>query len=87
MTHARIPLKMKGVQIGSALVNEDGTIQLTMGPNNALGRELLEHIKIGLVFGLTISPIINPAVDGKLITRVENEQPLPAHGGFQIDKE
>jgi hypothetical protein len=72
---------MKGDEIGTACVNDDGTIELSLGPDNEHGKELLEHIRAGVVFGLTIGMILNPAVDGKLITRVQHEKTLPELGG------
>lgn len=62
MTHAeRVPLEVCGVLAGSALVNEDGTIQLLMEGPNIFGQELLLQITRGTIKGLAISPVTETA--------------------------
>lgn len=68
-----VPVKIDGVGVGSARVAEDGTIMLIMGSPCRLGHEILKQIEIGIVSGLEVRPIINPMVDGRLITRMDNE--------------
>lgn len=85
MPYAQVPVKMGGVDIGTARVNRDGTIQITTVVPNEQVQELLEHIKAGVVFGLSITPIINPGISGNLISRVDREKPLSEFGGFKVD--
>lgn len=61
MTHAEgIPLKIGGVQVGTARIHQGGTIELMMGPS-PLGQEILEMIQADLVDGLSIRPTMKPA--------------------------
>ena len=79
-----VPIRIQGIECGTAHVNDDGTVELKLGENNNEGKELLEHIRAGIVFGLSISPILNPGIDGKLITRVEQEKKLPIVGSWRF---
>ena len=86
MTHAeRIPLKMNGLDVGSARVNVDGTISLTMKAGCQPGLELLEFIRSNVVVGLSIKTIINPVVDGEIISRLDHEMPLADYEGFKFN--
>lgn len=73
-----LPLKYEGVHVGDATVFPDGSISVDMHEANVY---LL--LASGAVLGVSISPILNPAVDGKLISRVENEKPITEFGGIQ----
>lgn len=80
----RVPVKIGTAEVGSAAIGDDGVIELVMHTPNALGQELLAHIRAGFVFGLYIVPIVNPAVDGKLQSRLDHQRPLPEIGEFKI---
>lgn len=83
----RIPLKMNGVTIGTATVRDDGTFIAVVNESaNAQIAEVFDLVKLGFVFGISLSPIMNPALDGRLITRLYNERPLTDFGGFNLDK-
>lgn len=56
-----IPLMMFGVSVGSAKIHDDGTIELTMGSPNAMGKDLITQIEAGLHVGLALTPISVPA--------------------------
>lgn len=60
-THAeRVPVKIGDVPVGSARINEDGTIDVLMGYPSMLGKEILKLVTAGVVKGLAIMPIIEP---------------------------
>lgn len=63
----RVPVVISGINVGSARVNEDGTIELIMGSPCLLGQELLAGLVEGLVMGLSIVPVTRPAVDANVI--------------------
>lgn len=56
-----IPVSLGAVIIGSAEVDDDGTIILTLGEASATGRELYNHFLSGFASGLSINPIVHPA--------------------------
>jgi hypothetical protein len=80
-----VPLTIAGVQVGSARMNADGTIDLLMDSPNALGREILEALQTGHVSGLEIKPTILPAIPASatVITPAHAEIRLLAQGVFK----
>jgi acylphosphatase len=82
MTHAeRVPVKFHGVDIGTARVDDDGTIEITTDSPNEPVKLLLEYIRCGLVEGMSIAFILVPAVDA---AHSDNERPpLSDFGGFK----
>lgn len=63
ITH--VPLKIGVQHVGYARVFGDGTIEVEIH-SKYLGKELFQHIQAGLVEGLTLAPIVKPAVDAHL---------------------
>ncbi len=79
-----IPLMMSREQVGIGTLHDDGTMtfemKFTTDPNPEVtewGRILAEAIKMGAVFAVDVEvsarPTVNPVIDGRLITRVDNE--------------
>lgn len=75
-----VPVKVGEQTVGHAWVHADGIIEMS---TFAYGKELLEHIQAGLVVGLNISPVVEPAIDARLVSRIgdkampRNNRPIP----------
>lgn len=52
-----IPVTIRGLPVGTAQINDDGTIDLAMGTNHPLVKEMAAFISRGLVSGLSIVPV------------------------------
>lgn len=83
MSEAKVPVKVYGVEVGVATVSNNGALNIHLEPKNGIGDELLEHIQNGLVFGLSVNPILNPAVDGNLVSRLDNQRSIEDLGGIR----
>ncbi len=83
---AEIPVKIGRIQVGTAVIKEDGTFDIHITGENENGKEIYQLILAGFVYGLSIAPSLNPAVDGKLYTRLEHERPITEVGGFRPNK-
>lgn len=67
MTHAEnVPVKMNGIDVGRARVDDTGLIQIRLNPPSYVGHTLLEFLRQGVVVGLSLSALVNPAVEGVL---------------------
>lgn len=51
-----IPVKVGGVEVGTARIGEDGAIDLILEPNQ-FGRDVCTGVRAGIVTGLTIRPV------------------------------
>lgn len=82
MTHAEnVPVKMNGVDVGTARVDVD-TIQITLNGPTTVGDVLLEFVEKGLVSGLSLAPIVIPALDAA--RRNDHDSPFTPQGGFRF---
>jgi hypothetical protein len=72
-----VPVKLQGIQIGTAKVNADGSILMALSHRSNVGMEIYQQLLAGFIYGLSIGPIINPAVDGNLISRTDCERDIP----------
>lgn len=61
-----VPLEIAGVQVGTANIEDDGTIHLTMNSPSFFGQEIGEQIKQGYVRGLTLVRVVTPGVHHSL---------------------
>lgn len=67
MTHAEnVPVKMNGIDVGTARVDDTGLIQITLTPPSYVGHTLLEFLQQGVVVGLSLSALVDPAVESAL---------------------
>lgn len=72
MPLSAIPVVMFGVNVGSAVIYDDGTIDLTMGSPCALGKDLMARLQSGQFAALNIMPagIDMPPMPGLIETVV-----------------
>lgn len=56
-----IPVTMFGVNVGSAKLHDDGTVELTMGSPNAMGKDLISQFEAGQHVALAIMPVSIPS--------------------------
>lgn len=82
-----MPVKMGGYEIGRARVNDLGRIEIDVFERYRHATdEILEMADIGVLSGLTISPIVYPAVDGVLMSRLKNETSIIHMGGIKPEE-
>lgn len=72
-----VPLTMFGVPVGSAQINDDGTIALKMDSPCAFGKDLLKQFEQGVHSVLSLSPVgvVGPPVpssDKAVVSNVVN---------------
>jgi hypothetical protein len=80
MTYAEgVPVTIAGAKVGSARVNEDGSIEMTLG-GSLLGKEILMHLQVGNAEGLSVAPVMIPALPRT--PREASEDVLPQHLGL-----
>lgn len=78
-----IPLKLRGEEVGTMTILDNDKITVRLHEHFQVAvDEIRKLVDMGFVFGLNISPILNPAVDGKLVSRLDNEKPITEVGGF-----
>jgi hypothetical protein len=61
ITHASVPVKHHGEVIGTAQIDEDGSVELALYSRNELTKDLLRSISQGFCDGVSISPTMIPA--------------------------
>lgn len=61
MTVDGIPVTHWGVKIGTARINEDGRIDMILDGSHEFGKKLEDAIRVGMVDGLSLSPMMSPA--------------------------
>jgi hypothetical protein len=84
-----IPVTHHNIQIGTASISEDGSILMALETDEAkeFGELLIGSIKRGHVTGLSISPVIPPAVPAKVHIHMNNPGPgfQFGHGNTQVN--
>jgi hypothetical protein len=59
-----VPVMMRNTQIGTANVHDDGRIVVVMTTPDDHGQELYKMLEVGMAFGISIAPVVEPAVQG-----------------------
>lgn len=84
--YADLPVKMGEIEVGRIRAGEDGTLVIHVGARREeIVREIFQMARMGVIAGLKVTPIVYPAVDGRLMSRLANERPLLDFGGIRID--
>lgn len=75
-----VPVRIGGVEVGTARIDEDGGIDLTMKPNQ-FGRDIYTGTQAGIVTGITIRPVrrttLDPLSDGSNVRPLRAVQDSP----------
>lgn len=65
-TQARVPVTHDGRTIGSAKIDDDGSVEMTLFPRNDFAKNVMRAIQEGLCDGLSIAPNLIPAMPATL---------------------
>ncbi len=84
MKEATVPVKVSGIVVGTALIKEDGSLQMEMGPNKFTS-ELFLMLEVGLSNSIRITADTKPAVQRARVNLNGASNVQIGHGNSQIN--